>query len=55
MNRRPLLAGNWKMHFNVAQATELAREIASISKDFADRDIMLAPLSQPSWLYKRLF
>ena len=43
MNRRPLLAGNWKMHFNVAQATELAREIASISKDFADRDIMLAP------------
>ncbi len=42
MKRRPLPAGNWKMHTTVAEAEELAREI--VGSDIpADRDVMLAP------------
>lgn len=42
MSRRPLLAGNWKMHMNIAEAEALASAIvrASIPED---RDVMLAP------------
>ena len=43
MNRRPLLAGNWKMHMNIAQAVELAHAVAAACADCADRDVMLAP------------
>ncbi len=42
MERRPLLAGNWKMHTTVAEAEELARAIAGLQLP-ADRDVMLAP------------
>lgn len=42
MERRPLLAGNWKMHTTVAEAEELARSIAGMEIP-SDRDVMLAP------------
>ncbi|MFH1216781.1 MAG: triose-phosphate isomerase [Pseudomonadota bacterium] len=42
MERKPLLAGNWKMHTTVAEAESLARAIVQ-SSPFDDRDIMLAP------------
>lgn len=43
MSRRPLLAGNWKMHGTRAVAAELARAVAAAVGPVADRDVMLAP------------
>ncbi len=43
MNRRPLLAGNWKMHTTVMEACQLAAEIGKCSAGLADRDVLLAP------------
>ena len=43
MQRRPLIAGNWKMHLSVAQAVELAVKIAKIAAECKDRDVMIAP------------
>lgn len=42
MERRPLLAGNWKMHTTIAEAEALAGAIAGTAIP-ADRDVMLAP------------
>ena len=42
MERRPLLAGNWKMHTTIAEAEALAGAIAQTAIP-ADRDVMLAP------------
>ena len=42
MKRRPLIAGNWKMHLTIGEAESLARAIASGGIP-ADRDVMLAP------------
>jgi triosephosphate isomerase len=42
MERRPLLAGNWKMHTTIAEAEALAGAIARTAIP-ADRDVMLAP------------
>ncbi len=41
--RRPLLAGNWKMHTTVIDACQLAAEIGKCSAGLSDRDILLAP------------
>jgi len=43
MNRRPLIAGNWKMHTSQAEARNLAKAIAAASHDLNDRDVMIAP------------
>lgn len=43
MNRRPLIAGNWKMHLSVSEAVHLARAIADLSADRLDRDVLVAP------------
>lgn len=43
MQRRPLLAGNWKMHLTIDEAKNLAASIAKSASDVNDRDIMLAP------------
>ncbi|WP_457573139.1 triose-phosphate isomerase [Desulfolithobacter sp.] len=43
MERRPLIAGNWKMHLTSDQAVALARTIAGAASDVADRDVMIAP------------
>ena len=42
MKRRPLLAGNWKMHLNIADAVELAKNVAAAAEQ-SDRDVMIAP------------
>jgi len=41
--RRPLIAGNWKMHKTVPQALELVRELKERLKDVKDRDILVCP------------
>ncbi len=42
MKRRPLIAGNWKMHLTIAEAKSLAADIVAGGIP-ADRDVMLAP------------
>ena len=43
MERRPLIAGNWKMYTTVAEAEQLAAEVARAAEGQADRDVMIAP------------
>jgi triosephosphate isomerase len=43
MSRRPLIAGNWKMHLTLGGAVQLARAVARASSECTDRDIMIAP------------
>jgi len=43
MPRIPLIAGNWKMHTTVAEATVLAKAIVAAATDLTDRQVMLAP------------
>ena len=43
MERRPLIAGNWKMHMTIAEAEQLATAVAAASKGLDDRDVMVAP------------
>ena len=41
--RRPLIAGNWKMHAGGADGCELAKEIARVAADFGGVDVLVAP------------
>ncbi|MCK5340624.1 MAG: triose-phosphate isomerase [Desulfobulbaceae bacterium] len=41
--RKPLIAGNWKMHMTVNEAVELAGAVAKSSSDVSDREVMIAP------------
>ena len=41
--RRPIVAGNWKMHTTVAEAGNLAEEIASAVGDRGEADVVLCP------------
>ncbi|MGI6657038.1 MAG: triose-phosphate isomerase [Desulfobulbus sp.] len=43
MKRRPLIAGNWKMHLTLAEAVQLARAVAETGQTCPDRDVMIAP------------
>ncbi len=43
MKRRPLLAGNWKMHRTVLEAYHLVTEIGKCAAGLDDRDVILAP------------
>lgn len=43
MQRRPLIAGNWKMHTILAEAKELAKAVAEAAEEMEDRDVMIAP------------
>ncbi len=43
MERRPLIAGNWKMHTTVMDACHLAADIAGKCTGVSDRDVLLAP------------
>jgi triosephosphate isomerase len=43
MKRRPLIAGNWKMHTTVAEAQQLAAAVIQAADKAADRDVMIAP------------
>ncbi|MFP4573251.1 MAG: triose-phosphate isomerase [Desulfobacterales bacterium] len=41
--RRPLIAGNWKMHKTCPEAEDTARELIRKVSDVSDLDIMIAP------------
>ncbi len=43
MQRRALIAGNWKMNLSLAEAVSLAKEIANGILDIEDRDVLIAP------------
>ena len=43
MDRRPLIAGNWKMHLTVGEAVRLASAVAASCRDVPDREVMIAP------------
>ncbi|WP_448872831.1 triose-phosphate isomerase [Desulfobulbus propionicus] len=43
MQRRPLIAGNWKMHLTQKEAVALAQSVAESSNACLDRDVMIAP------------
>ena len=42
-NRRPLIAGNWKMFKTGAEAVETARQLVDLVADFSASDVMIAP------------
>ncbi len=42
-NRRPILAGNWKMNMTATQARELASKLVPLVSGVKDRDIVLGP------------
>jgi triosephosphate isomerase len=41
--RRPLIAGNWKMHTTIPEAEELALAVIRAAEGKEDRDVMIAP------------
>jgi triosephosphate isomerase len=43
MRRRPLIAGNWKMHTTIAEARQLAGAVVAAAGGMDDRDVMVAP------------
>jgi len=42
-NRKPLIAGNWKMFKTAGEAAETARKLASLVKNEKDVEVMVAP------------
>ncbi|RLB30131.1 MAG: triose-phosphate isomerase, partial [Deltaproteobacteria bacterium] len=42
-DRKPLIAGNWKMHLSVAEAVELVRRIAAQTEDAEGVEVLVAP------------
>ncbi|MCP3940859.1 MAG: triose-phosphate isomerase [Desulfobacteraceae bacterium] len=45
MNRRPFIAGNWKMHKTGQQAVQTATRLAELCSDLTDPEVMIAPTS----------
>jgi triosephosphate isomerase len=43
MARRPIIAGNWKMHLSIAESLALASEVRDRCSRFRDRDVVVAP------------
>ena len=43
MQRKPLIAGNWKMHLTQDEARNLAQAVVEASRDLDDREVMIAP------------
>lgn len=41
--RKPIIAGNWKMHKNVSEAVALVRELAGLTADVKDVDMVVCP------------
>jgi triosephosphate isomerase len=41
--QRPLVAGNWKMHKTIGEATSFVREFAAMSPDFEHVDALVCP------------
>ncbi len=43
MSRRPLMAGNWKMHKTIAESLELAHHLKAEVAGLTDRDVLVCP------------
>ena len=43
MKRRPLIAGNWKMHTTTREAQQLASAVIQAANKVSGRDVMIAP------------
>jgi len=43
MERRPLIAGNWKMNLGIVASKNLAEQIRQSASKATDRDVMIAP------------
>jgi triosephosphate isomerase len=43
MTRTPLIAGNWKMNTNLAEAEQLALAVVRSAAEMLDREVMIAP------------
>ena len=43
MQRKALIAGNWKMHTTITEACQLAKDVAKACVVTADREVLLAP------------
>jgi len=43
MERKPLIAGNWKMHTTGAEAQQLANAVVAAAAKVSGRDVMIAP------------
>lgn len=41
--RRPVIAGNWKMHRTVGEALDLAKEVAELTTDVSQTEVVVAP------------
>ncbi|MCA0350939.1 MAG: triose-phosphate isomerase [Chloroflexi bacterium] len=41
--RRPLLAGNWKMHYGVSEGVALVEALSADLTDLSDRDVLVCP------------
>ncbi len=50
MNRKPLIAGNWKMNKTAPEAVDTARKLIELTQDATDVEVMVAPtlLSLPA-------
>ncbi|HEY5672698.1 MAG TPA: triose-phosphate isomerase [Malonomonas sp.] len=42
--RKPMIAGNWKLHKTLAESAELAGSLTSCLKNFTEVDIVIAPV-----------
>lgn len=42
-NRRPLIAGNWKMFKTCSEAVETTRRLLTLLEKNVDTDVMIAP------------
>ncbi len=43
MSRKPLMAGNWKMHKTIAESVDLVKKLASLTGAPTDREILVCP------------
>lgn len=41
--RRPLLAGNWKMHYGISEGVALVEALTADLTDLSDRDVLVCP------------
>jgi triosephosphate isomerase len=43
MQRKALIAGNWKMHTTITEACQLAKDVVKTCDGLTDREVLLAP------------
>ena len=53
MPRRPMIAGNWKMHLTVAEGTLLASEVRRLTARHRDVDVVVGPPATAIWAIRQ--